>query len=470
MKKSGCRTMLHVYLIFFLSLLGTLLTAAILTFWLITVQKPDGTYARSDWPGKISENFKEQIIFIDDSPRVKQTGLELLKKNRIGIQILDASGLELFHYQKPVQAETSYSVAALLTLHRTGTTEKSDTSAFLGTLSHEGKEYSYILYFPVKLSKITMYLNGDHFTGGKSVILPITAVLFLIISISGILYGFRTAKAVKQLTISIREIASRRYLPVRGKGIFPDLYESLDTLYEEIRESDRLQAETDKTREEWIANITHDLKTPLSPVKGYAEILLESQHINEEQCRKYAGIMLKNAAYMETLIDDLKLTYQLTNGMVPMKPKEQNVVRFLKELVIDILNTPEFAHRTIHFEASFETIPYTFDQTLFTRAFRNLILNAFAHGEPDTEVTLSACVSDPVLRILISDNGKGISAQEAEQIFNRYYRGTSTEQKPEGTGLGLAIAKDIVELHSGKISVCGSPGAGTTFYIDLPLC
>ncbi|MFQ7551271.1 MAG: hypothetical protein ACLRMZ_14255 [Blautia marasmi] len=72
-----------------------------------------------------------------------------------------------------------------------------------------------------------MYLNGDHFTGGKSVILPITAVLFLIISISGILYGFRTAKAVKQLTISIREIASRRYLPVRGKGIFPDLYESL---------------------------------------------------------------------------------------------------------------------------------------------------------------------------------------------------------------------------------------------------
>lgn len=179
--------------------------------------------------------------------------------------------------------------------------------------------------------------------------------------------------------------------------------------------------------------------------------------------------MLKNAAYMETLIDDLKLTYQLTNGMVPMKPKEQNVVRFLKELVIDILNTPEFAHRTIHFEASFETIPYTFDQTLFTRAFRNLILNAFAHGEPDTEVTLSACVSDPVLRILISDNGKGISAQEAEQIFNRYYRGTSTEQKPEGTGLGLAIAKDIVELHSGKISVCGSPGAGTTFYIDLPL-
>ena len=74
--------MLHVYLIFFLSLLGTLLAAAILTFWLITVKKPDGTYARSDWPGKISENFKEQIIFIDDSPRVKQTGLELLKKKQ----------------------------------------------------------------------------------------------------------------------------------------------------------------------------------------------------------------------------------------------------------------------------------------------------------------------------------------------------------------------------------------------------
>lgn len=469
MKRSGRHTILHIYLIFFLSLLGTLLAAAVLTCWLITVKRADGAFVRSDWPGKTAENFKEEIIFIEGRPRVKQTGLKLLKKEKIGLQILDASGLELFHYQKPVQAKSSYSIADLLALDGTGTAEKSDTSAFLKTISYKGWEYHYILYFPVSLSKVTMYLNGEHFTGGKSVILPITAVLFLMISVSGILYGFRTAKAVKQLTVSIREIAARSYLPVRGKRIFPDLYDSLNTLYEEIKESDRLQAETDKTREEWIANITHDLKTPLSPVKGYAEILLESRDTDQEQCRKYAGIMLKNTAYMETLIDDLKLTYQLTNGMVPMNPKEQNVVRFLKELVINLLNTPAYEERTIHFEAPLETIPYIFDRTLFTRAFRNLILNAFAHGNPDTEVSLYACISDPVLRIIISDNGKGMSAKETAQIFNRYYRGTSTEQKPEGTGLGLAIAKDIVELHRGKISVSSSPGSGTAFYIDFPL-
>lgn len=300
-------------------------------------------------------------------------------------------------------------------------------------------------------------------------ILPVTAILFLVLSISGMLYGFRTAEAVKQLTDSIREIAARSYLPVQGKGTFFEIYDSLNQMDQEIRESDRLQAETDRMREEWIANITHDLKTPLSPIKGYAELLLDSGSINQEQCRQYADIILKNSAYMETLINDLKLTYQLTNNMVPMDPREENIVRFLKELVIDLLNSPEYEQRTIRFEAAAETIPYSFDRTLFTRAFQNLILNAFAHGTSDTEAAISVSVPDSTLQITVSDNGKGMTAAETKQIFRRYYRGTSTDQKREGTGLGLAIAKDIVELHGGRISVSSSPGTGTVFTIAFPL-
>ena len=88
-------------------------------------------------------------------------------------------------------------------------------------------------------------------------------------------------------------------------------------------------------REDWIANITHDLKTPLSPIRGYAEVLLEKGGENEAQVRRYAGIVLKNASYMEGLIDDLKLTYQLENGMLPLRAVEGDVVRFLRELAID---------------------------------------------------------------------------------------------------------------------------------------
>ena len=172
---------------------------------------------------------------------------------------------------------------------------------------------------------------------------------------------------------------------------------------------------------------------------------------------------------METLIDDLKLTYQLDNKMLPVNLEEQNIVRFLKELVIDILNTPEYENRTVHFESSADTISFQFDQRLFTRAFRNLIINAIVHGEKNTEVTLSVSESDTVLKVLVADNGKGMKPETVEHLFDRYYRGTDTGQKAEGSGLGLAIAKGIIELHRGTISVSSVPSVGTAFQMEFPL-
>ena len=175
---------------------------------------------------------------------------------------------------------------------------------------------------------------------------------------------------------------------------------------------------------------------------------------------------------MENLIDDLKLTWQLENGTLPVNRREQNIVRFLRELSIDILNRPEYESRMILFECSDnitdETALLSFDTKLFTRAFQNLMINAFVHGTKDTEVTVKIGVSESELTINVSDNGGGMSNVVAERLFERYYRGTNMESKTEGTGLGLAIAKNIVELHGGAISVNSTPGAGTSFLIRFP--
>ena len=468
MKRSGYRTIFHIYLIFFLSLLGAVLLAGCLIFMTISIQTPDGTIARSDWPKTFTEDFKDQIVFIEAAPRIKQAGMSLLQDNDIGIQILEPSGCEVFSYQEPEQANTIYSSAELLQLFQAGKLENSEITAFLGTVSNAGTDYIYILYFPVDVSKATMYVNGERFAGGKTIILPILSTMLLLVLISGVLYGVFTTKAMKRLTTSIQEISLRSYLPVQDHGVFHDLYDSLNTLDSEIRASDQLQVQTDKMREEWISNITHDLKTPLSPIKGYAEMLQEDGGVTPEQCRRYAGITLKNVSYMETLIDDLKLTYQLESGMLPVSREEQDIVRFMKELAIDILNTPEYEDRTIHFETEEADFLYSFDQTLLTRTFRNLIINAFVHGEANTEVTLCVSASDTALNISVADNGKGIELEAAEHLFDRYYRGTGTQQRPEGSGLGLAIAKSIIELHGGTISVSSAPNRGTVFYIEFP--
>lgn len=467
MKRTGYRVGFHIYLIFFLSALGAVLLAGCLFFLTITVRTPEGTVKRSDWPKEFTEDFHSQIIFIHSQPQVKQTGMALLQDNEVGIQILDPSGNEVYSYRKPEQATTAFSSADLLRLYQAGKPKDRETTAFTGMISDGGKEYIYILYFPLNVSKVTMYVNGEQFTGGKTVILPILSALFLLVLIAGILYGVFMERAMKCLITAVWEISLRSYFPIEKHGVFQDLYDSLNTLDDQIRDSDRLRVQTEKMREEWIANITHDLKTPLSPIKGYAEILQEPEDKSQESCRRYAGIILKNVSYMETLIGDLKLTYQLESGMLPINREERNLVRFLKEVVIDILNTPEYENRTIYFESAEETILFSFDQTLLTRAFRNLIINAFVHGDEHTEVTLQMSVSDTTWRLTISDNGNGMSQETVEHLFDRYYRGTSTEEKPEGSGLGMAIAKNIIELHSGTISVSSIPKVGTTFQIDF---
>ena len=89
------------------------------------------------------------------------------------------------------------------------------------------------------------------------------------------------------------------------------------------------------------------------------------------------------------------------------------------------------------------------------------------HGEDDTEVTLCVSVLGETLKIDLSDNGKGMEPETVEHLFDRYYRGTNTEQRPEGSGLGLAIAKSIIELHGGTISVSTIPTIGTAFQIEF---
>ena len=169
------------------------------------------------------------------------------------------------------------------------------------------------------------------------------------------------------------------------------------------------------------------------------------------------------------MINDLKLTYQLDSGVMPYHPKEARLIRYLKEWVIDILNDPAFSGRTIVFEPKIPEQTAQFDPDLLGRAVQNFIVNALIHNPPDTKVTIT--VELPAKNrvcISIRDNGVGMSESEQAKLFNRYYRGTNTEEKPEGSGLGLAIAKQIVTLHGGDIRVKSRLHEGTEFAIYLP--
>lgn len=207
----------------------------------------------------------------------------------------------------------------------------------------------------------------------------------------------------------------------------------------------------------------------LSPIKGYAELLADGTAGEPQTVREYGSLILKNAEHTEKLINDLKLTWQLDSGTFPFHLQQVRMERYLKELVIDIVNDPAFSDHEIAFESDAADVSAAIDPELFRRAVGNLVINAIVHNPPDTKVTVSVrkdqgngvCIS-------VRDDGKGISEEEQEKLFTRYYRGTNTKEKPEGSGLGLAIAKQIVSLHGGEISVKSRVGEGTEFTIRLP--
>lgn len=253
-----------------------------------------------------------------------------------------------------------------------------------------------------------------------------------------------------------------------SNGAFRDVYDRLNALDSELRLSDEARIRNEKLREEWIANITHDLKTPLSPIRGYAELVSNLDYATRpDEIRKYGNTILKNTAYAEKLIDDLKLTYRLQNEMIPLHKCNQNIVRFVKKLVIDILNNPEFESRNIAFHSSREAVMLSFDAVLLKRALNNLLINALVHNSKETEVSVFIKAEENI-QICIQDNGKGISKEGLNNLFTRYYRGINTIAKPEGTGLGMAIAKQIIELHGGSISVESEIGIGTEIVLELP--
>lgn len=460
MKKPGFHAVMQVYLAVMCGLIVLAGLAAGIATSLLTVRRSDGSVVKSDWPKVFTERFSGYIECAQGTARVAPRGVELLEQYGLGIQILNEDGKQVFHFRAPEGKPEAYTGAQLLRL-----TDGGDEQgvALTGTLERADCEYIYILYFPFPLSKVTMYLNAEAFRDGKSVALVLIAAAGIAVAVWGIGYGYWMTRALRRMSASVYAVAARSYRPAPAKGMFADVYASLTLLDAEMKESDAQREQTERMREEWITNITHDLRTPLSTIKGYAELLADGASTQEAE--RYAGFMCRNASHMEALIDDLKLTYQLKNGMLPCDRRTRDLVRFTRDLIIDLLNHPDYQSRSVDFESEPAQIDFAFDGTLLTRAITNLVVNAFVHGERDTQVAVRVADRAECIEITISDDGRGMDAEAMRRLFERYYRGADTAKAPSGTGLGLAIAKQIVELHGGDLSAQSELGRGTTFCI-----
>lgn len=413
---------MRFYLVPLVLLAGLVLIAVFTALYTFTARGMGGDIVGSNWPRTLTMEFSQYLSAGSGSINVDEAGKAVLDGNGLWLQVLDHTGTEVTNYKKPAEIPDNYEPYQLLEVYQYGSGEY---TVLLSTVEFEGTQYTYLLGFPMSLSKVTMYIDAARYNSGKILIISVAAL---------------TAVSVVMLTIYS---------------------------YKAFQASENRRRKDQLAKEEWLANITHDLKTPLAPIRGYAELMAESETRSAADIRRYGQIILKNVLYTEQLVDDLKLTYQLQSNMLPIRAQNANIVRFVKELVIDILNSPEYEGRELDFTSDSDDVRCVFDCQLLRRAMTNIIVNALKHNKPDTKITVSVA-SSPQLRITVADKGCGMTAEELNGLFKRYYRGTSTEVKAEGSGLGMAIARQIVEAHGGSISAGSAAGTGTTVTVFLP--
>lgn len=449
-----------------ITLLVGIVTAIGLFYYMFSIPEPEGM-SLAHWPQTFTNNFSSWTTYEGGELSIEQIGLDRLDEYGLWIQFLDESGQEIFSYNKPVGYPEKYSASELLAL--SSSDYQNGYTVFVNSLEDSEESCSYCIGFPYDIGKYMLHYNGDRVARlspvARIIILAVLSALIIVV----LIYGFWLSRKLSGITKGIKNISLRTYQPLQENGMFGEIYSALNKMDRDIHRADQISQETETTRREWIANITHDLKTPLSPIKGYAELLTDSSDKEKQTVQEYGSIILKNINYTENLINDLKLTYQLDSGAIPYNPQKIRITRCVKEWVIDIVNDPAFSDRNISFESNVPELYADIDSALFRRAVTNLILNALTHNPAETTVcvTLDTDKNGSIL-LSVRDNGNGLSESEQSKLFERYYRGTNTKEKPEGSGLGLAIANQIVTLHGGEITVKSQLGIGTEFVIHVP--
>lgn len=236
----------------------------------------------------------------------------------------------------------------------------------------------------------------------------------------------------------------------------------------EAIKNERLARENEQKKDELIVYLAHDIKTPLTSMIGYLSLLSEIKDMPQEQRNRYIDIALDKSYRLEDLINELFDVARFNSEKIVLEKEEINLNLMLEQIADDFYSTLKEMNKKINFTSDEKTILYA-DPDKLSRVFNNLIKNAVNYSKENTDIDISILNKENQATVKITNKGKQIPKEKLDKIFEKFYRlDSSRTSKTGGSGLGLAIAKEIVELHGGRI-YAESDMKETTFSVILPI-
>ncbi|MEJ2698305.1 MAG: ATP-binding protein, partial [Desulfuromonadales bacterium] len=248
---------------------------------------------------------------------------------------------------------------------------------------------------------------------------------------------------------------------VNATVVHAGLQQFIVSVARDITERRRLE----QCREEVFSVVSHQLRTPLTAILGFAEYLIENETAKEEQ-HEFLNLIVSESEQLQDLIDNLLSLQRLQAGFGLENLEPVPISSLFRELV-DAFRSP-LIRRRFKIECP-PDLPAVFgDELKLQQAVRNLLENALKYSPEGSRIDLGARVQGFEVLLWVRDKGPGIPPDKQERVFERFYRG-GEGKGPAGTGLGLALVREIVQAHGGRVWVESIPGEGSTFFLALPV-
>lgn len=305
----------------------------------------------------------------------------------------------------------------------------------------------------------------------------ITTILYVLIGIAVFSATFlllqrKSLNYIGKIAMAVQNISEgdlNTQIEVLGDDEFSMIAENLNRMEADLRKLMDKEREAERTKNELITNVAHDLRTPLTSIIGYLELLSTGIPLDRETQQKYIDIAYTKAKRLEKLIEDLFGFTKMNYGKISMNVGNVDIVKLLGQLLEEFY--PSFADRNLTYELT-SNVPaqiITADGNLLARLFDNLINNAIKYGADGKKVLVNIHSEEEIVTVSVTNYGYVIPADELPLVFNKFYRvEQSRSTTTGGTGLGLAIAKNIVDMHGGTITVASDLN-GTVFTVKLKI-
>ena len=292
-------------------------------------------------------------------------------------------------------------------------------------------------------------------------------IALLLSLVVAFLFAGWIANPLQRVVNAAREMPSAEAKPVdvTGPHEVQELTRAFNSMVARVQAGQRSQRE-------FVANVSHELKTPLTSVQGFAQAILDGTADKEESRQQAAQVIYTESARMHRMVLDLLDLARLDAGTADLKMAPVNLSALLNGVAEKFTPQSQRVGVTIEVDVQTDLPPLIADGDRMAQVFTNLTDNALKYTPRGGVVSLKAVMDDRAwMKISVSDTGAGIPAEAQARIFQRFYQADPSRQGGEthGVGLGLAIAQEIISAHSGRISVRSHIGEGTTMEIILPL-